>query len=373
MMTVSVIFYWIVIEGKTKDRVIGLGILLTVMPLILNYLLLLYAPGFVLPVPGMKWLVILFFACIPLISLLLLFTPDYLMRKHTMIKKGVYSGLGILYSVVAIVAIIIVIGYRNHLSFSTSGLPDFIESIYLYVYDFILFYALLIIAFRYIYKQRKLLKYRFILVDYVIVMLLLFLNPFTYPIVATVLTSFKTYHRVFFIMPFAFIIVIYLVNITNMKKLISILLLMALPGITIFHDSPWVFQNDTNFYYKTSEGLVELGNEINSRDDQIRLIGEKKVIGDLPFITNNIVLEFTPYNMRHHKKYENEDLLYVYYVLSDKEEVEFDATRFKQIIEAYEFDVIVVDRSNPLVNELDKLYNTDQTLSNAYYVVFSAK
>ncbi|QVK17133.1 hypothetical protein KHQ81_09555 [Mycoplasmatota bacterium] len=364
IMSLVVIIYFIIYQKRQTDRFYGFIILTLLIPIIINYQFIIFASDFYLKstlfIIGIESL----FIVIILIGLFLYYYGNEVINKNQKVIKNIFYGCLILIGVASISGGIYLLATRsNDIYNSVALLPNPLEIIYLYGYNLVIFYILAILGLIYVHKKYP--NFQFLFYSYVLIMLLVFLNPFNFPLVGGLITSFRTFHRILFILPIHFMIVLYFVNIKNKKKLLIWLFVIIIPFISIFHGLHPI--NNSNFYYKVKNDVVDIGHKL---DKPYRIIAEEDFINELSMVTNNYEFVFTVNDMRQveYKAYDNEELLELILMINNKNQ--FMAHTFTSLVKKYHIECIIVYKNNPINSNLQKYYHQSESLSTESIIVY---
>ncbi len=340
VISLVIIIYLMIFHCRKNDRFYGFFLLSLLIPLMLNYQFIIYAPDF----PFSSWyfkigieVIFLIILCIGFI--LVFYGKTYIFKYHKHLRKLFYLFLALIGVISVIGGTYLLYTKNTEIKNGLSLLPEFKELFFLYGYDLLLFYILGVIGVLKVYKMYP--EYRFLFYDYLLIMILVFVNPLTFPFVAYFITSIKTYHRILFIIPLHFINTLYLLNLKR-KVLLIWLILIILPFNTIFNGLNKTA--GTDFYYKVDKDVVLLGHQL---DKPYRIIAEEKFINELPIVTNNYYFVFTindlrqvPYNINY-----NQELYELYLMVNDKSHIPIHT--FAELIKKYEIECVIVSKNNP--------------------------
>lgn len=367
LMITVIIFIYFIYNAKESDRLYGKYILICVTPIILNYLLILFAPDFYITNPFIRSVIILFFIMILLVGLFLFTSSKHIItRIQPVLKKSLIILLLGLMGITLLGTIVFgstqIDRFTTYNEFTGIG-----EMLYRFVYNLIIFYVLTLLSFIYVYQKKDEIEYRYLLIYFILFMLFIFINPLTFPLVALFITTIATYHRTLYIIPVEILIVYYLVHLRNKKQFLIICILIMLPGITIFRGMPFITEHQTDFYYKINKDVVYIGNQLNEGTEQPIIIGDKDIMGELPIVTNQIEFKLTYLDIRR-KPIKNLELQYVYDVLN--EESTFDYQEFDHIMKKYQFTHIMLFKDNDVTDDLFEHYTVDEDLSHNSIIVY---
>ncbi len=368
IVSIIIIVYLIFYKHDKENRFYGFLIIVLLTPLILNYQFILFAPDFYLKSLTTKVGIESLFTLIILIGLFLYFyKKPFINIKHKLLLKIFYISL-ILIGICSFGSgIYILIKRSNEVHAAIGLLPNIPHLIYLYGYHLVVFYILTFLSIVVIYKKYP--QYRFLFLAYIGLMFLLFLNPYNFPLVGTFITSFPTYHRIVYLLPFHFMIVLYLINLKNKKLLFIVLAVIIFPFTTIFQGLRPIYIDNINFYYKIPQDVVDIGLKL---DKPYQTIAEEEFISEIPLVTNKYKFVFTIMNIRQveYQTYTNDELLYLYKMINDK--VVFNSHNFVELVKKYDIECIIIHQSNPINQELEIYYHKSLDLSteniNVYFI-----
>ncbi|ERJ11050.1 DUF6077 domain-containing protein [Haloplasma contractile] len=369
MITTSLFIYLAVFKPSEPDRFYGKYILKTFIPIMINYCFLLFAKSFIIQGNLFKAIVLGIFAVIIVWGIVMMISGKKFIKENPrFIKRLFYGGL-IVVGVVSIGAgIYTLLTRQSDIENGTSLLPNIPEMIYLYGYNLVLFYILAVISFIF-YRKHNTIFTRFSLHYYIIIMLITFVNPINIPIVGGLISSFHTYHRILFILPLHFLIVYYLVHLRNKKVFALWIILIMVPGITIFHGIERIDQN-TDFFYKVDKDTLDIGKKIEQLDEKPTIIAEEEFINEIPMVTTNYHFIITVNNFRQidYNVYPHQDREDLFNMVNDTKEIDTDY--FETLLKIYQIDLIIIGEDNDLIEYLNEKHELRQDLSSENAIVF---
>lgn len=189
-----------------------------------------------------------------------------------------------------------------------------------------------------------------------IVLFILFINPFTGYFVSLYITSTKTYHRLFYLLPFGYAIIYVFFNKTkNFVRVIIIVVIVSLSTTTIFRDVVYLKETNNDFYYRIDKDVIKIGEYINSLDERYIILSDRNVIGQIRMISSSVELIIDEYNIRHigYKNFENQDLIDMYLMINDKKT--YNQALFIQNLEKYNIELVIIKNDKIINSYLSKL------------------
>lgn len=367
IITIIVFIYLFIYEHIDNNRFYGRFILITFIPLILNYQLIIFAPDFYLGGILFRLGIESIFLLLILFGLLLYFFGNKTLSiYHKSIKKTFYFSLLFIGIISSVFGIIILIKYTTYIKSAISLLPNFSESIYLFGYNLIIFFIVGILAFKFVYKKFP--EFSFLFNNYILIILLVFLNPYNFAIVASLITTFNTYHRIIYLIPLHFMITLYLGYLKNKFVLLIWCLLLLIPFVSIFTGIKFM-DNTVDPYYKVKKAVVEVGGKL---DKQYVIIGDEDFINELPVVTNNYKFIFTATNIRQHnyKTYNYGEKLDLFLIVNEIKAM--DVIYFKRLVNKYNVDLIIVYQNSLINNYLKEIYSVNNKLSTEKVSVYNS-
>ncbi len=366
IITTVVFIYLFVYEHLDNMRFYGRFILITFIPLILNYQLIIFAPDFYLKEIFFRISIEILFLLIMLIGLFLYYFGNKIVNiNQLIIKKFFYLNLIFIGIISSVIGIMILIEKTTGIKNAITLLPNLKESIYLFGYNLLLFLILCVLAFKSVYKMFPL--YRFLFYTYILLIFLLFLNPYNFAIVVTFITSYNTYHRILYLIPLHFMITLYLGYCKNKFALLIWLFLILIPFVSIFTGID-ALNDNINPYYKVKKDIVEVGKKL---DRQYTIMAEIDFINELPMVTNNYQFIFTASNIRqyYYNTYNNQEILDFFLLVNEKKEM--DVIYFHSLVNKYNVDLIIVYQFSLVNTYLQELYSINYELSTDKVTVYN--
>ncbi|ERJ11282.1 DUF6077 domain-containing protein [Haloplasma contractile] len=363
MMMLALLIYFLWFKIKTEYTFYGTYLLVSLTPIMVNYLFLIFAPKFEFNSLAFKLGVLTLFLLVILFAGWLMYSRKKMIsHKHHVIKRVLVIAL-ITVSLLTIMVLVLSRPSRTEMNIKgwLYAWPSFTEFMFLYGYDLIIFYTLGTLSFLFIRKQANR-RIQFIFNHYLIIMAVLFINPITIPFVATFITSLKTYHRVFYILPVSFMIVYYLLHVGR-KQLAIWTVLILIPGLSIFHDSE-PLNEETHFAYKIDYEVLEVSKKFQDLDGRYRIVGDDRFIRELPSVTTNYhqVIPINKLRMMKYNMFQNAKLLDLYEMIHHNKVV--DEPYFKSLVDDYQVEMIIVYHNNPINEFLSSTYKLDTKLSS---------
>jgi len=365
IITITMIIYLFIYKHDKDNYFYGLLMLILLLPLMMNYQFILFAPDFYLSTRFTIGIEIIFITIIFIGLFLTLYKKHMISFHHVVITKIFYISLILISCLSFGSGIYLLLKRSNEVSAAFKLLPNIGELFYLYGYHLIVFYLLAIISLFHVHQKYP--QYRFLFYSFIIIIILVFLNPFTYPLVGSLITSFATYHRIVYLLPLHFMIVLYLIDLENKKTLFLWFIAILIPLTTIFYGLNPIYKNDVNFYYKVPQDIVDIGQKLSK---PYRIMTEETILSELPMVTTHYEFIFTVANIRQveYDTYQNDELFNLYRMINNKSV--FNAHTFLYLVKKYQIECIIVYQNNPINQEIQKLYQSSVELSSKNIKVY---
>ncbi|ERJ12940.1 DUF6077 domain-containing protein [Haloplasma contractile] len=349
ILSLSVFAYFLLIR-QPEDITLGKFLLSTLTPLSIHYLVMIFLRTFNHVGILMKMALLITAIFISVSSYYLVLNDGHILKTK---KRIIRLGFIYIYTLIALISTGYFIYFLINHPLRWNYVGTFIQAHVRNGFNLIIFYAISILGMNYILKDDDR-EHQLSLIFFwlPIILVVLFLNPFTGFLTARLITSFSMYHRILYLFPLGYLAAYFLASKKQYKHLMIYIVLILFPGNSIFNDLRLMHHTDEHPYYRVDHDVVDVGHYFEKQDERFKIIGVTDITRGIRIISTNVELVIDEYDLRQreYNLYKDEDLLNLFLAVNDQAPLLIDD--FKSVTSEYEIDKVVVYKNSAICMQL---------------------